>query len=81
MVVNKLKYIIGCLKSKRIEKKYNAIGLENYSNTIKRYAHKKLLSADSLGRELQEKLYQVPLLCLLDLEQQSLCVVLCMNLL
>ena len=56
MVVNKLKYIIGCLKSKRIEKKYNAIGLENYSNTIKRYAHKKLLSADSLGRELQEKI-------------------------
>ena len=52
----KIEFLFGYLKSMPIEKRYNSMGLENFSQTIEYYAGKKMLDADTLGKELQQKI-------------------------
>ena len=52
----KIEFLVGYLKSMPIEKRYNSMGLENFSQTIEYYAGKKMLDADILGKELQQKI-------------------------
>lgn len=46
----KIEFLVGYLKSMPIEKRYNSMGLENFSQTIEYYAGKKMLDADILGK-------------------------------
>lgn len=55
-MLEKIEFLAGYLKSRSIEKKYNSIGLENFSETVEYYAGKKIWDADTLGKELQEKI-------------------------
>lgn len=56
MVNKKIEFLLGYLKSKSVEKKYNTNGLENFSKTLDYYAGKKILDANTLGKEIQEKI-------------------------
>lgn len=54
MVIRKLRYLVGVIKSKQVELAYRTEGLEKYSGKVGFYAGKNLLDPDALGKELQE---------------------------